>query len=394
MMSVAMMTNVNTADSVQPADDGQSGAGATILIATGGTAGHIEPALSVADALREVDPQVRIHFLGSRRGLETTIIPERGYPLHVVDASPMPRGLHRGAVSALRQIRRAARQAGEVLDTLRPAVVVGFGGYASAPAYLAARRRRVPVVIHEANARPGLANRLGARRAARVLTSSSVPWAGARHVGLPLRPAIALLDRAALRADARAELGIDPGRPLLLVFGGSQGARRINDALAGALPRILDAGVDVLHLHGAANAAIPPTTDKGWPGYHALSYLARMDLAYAAADLALCRAGAMTCGELAAVGLPAIYVPLPVGNGEQRLNALPVVAAGGGLLIPDAELTSERLADTALDLLGDRVRLDAMSAAAYSCGERDGDQAVADVVLEVIGELGKGGGSS
>ena len=352
----------------------------SVLIATGGTAGHIEPALSVADALSELDPRITVTFLGSRRGLESRLVPDRGYPMHVVDAAPMPRGLARDTLRRLRDIRRAARQAEEVIQQVDPDVVVGFGGYASAPAYLAARRCGVPVVIHEANARPGLANRLGARKAARVLTSSAIPWAGARHVGLPLRRSIARLDRGAMRSSARSDLGLAPEGPVLLVFGGSQGARRINDALAGALPRLAAEGIRVLHLHGGANSAV---ADEG-PAYRPFAYLERMELAYAAADLALCRAGAMTCGELTAVGLPAVYVPLPVGNGEQRLNALPVVEAGGGVIMDDADLSPARLVEVVLPLLHDERRLDAMSSAAYALGVRNGDVEVAAAVLDVV----------
>ena len=353
----------------------------SVIIATGGTTGHIEPALSVAAALRERDAGIDVTFLGSRRGLESRLVPESGFELVVVDAAPMPRGLGRDTVQRLLDIRRAARQAEELLRERRPAAVVGFGGYASAPAYLAARRCRIPVIIHEANARPGLANRLGARGAARVMTSSTTPWAGAHYVPLPLRRSIARLDRAASRASARSALGLSPEGSVLLVFGGSQGARRINEALAGSLVHLLEAGVEVLHLHGGGNAAIAHVS----PGYHPMPYLEQMELAYAAADLALCRAGAMTCGEIAAVGLPAVFVPLPVGNGEQRLNALPIVDSGGGLLVDDADLTPAALIDVVLPLLNDNPGLLAMGHAAYAQGVRDGDRIVAEQVLDVIG---------
>lgn len=353
----------------------------SVVIATGGTAGHIEPALSVAEALTAFDPQVHVTFLGSRRGLESRLVPERGFPLVVVDAAPMPRGVGRDTLKRLRDIRRAARQAERILRDVHPDVVVGFGGYASAPAYMAARRRHIPVVIHEANSRPGLANRLGARRAARVLTSSIIPWSGAHYVPLPLRRGIATLDRSARRAAARAALNLTPDGPVLLVFGGSQGARRINEALADALEALTRAGVQVLHLHGTANAAI----SYAGGGYRPMTYLEEMEQAYAAADLAVCRAGAMTCGELAAVGLPAVFVPLPVGNGEQRLNALPMVEAGGGVLVEDADLSGEKLTEIVLPLIGDAPRLSAMAQAAYALGARDGDRVVAQHVLDVIG---------
>ena len=226
------------------------------------------------------------------------------------------------------------RDVTEVLRRTDADVVVGFGGYVAAPAYLAARRLGIPLVVHEANARAGLANRLGARLTPWV--AEAVPGAlpHARYLGVPLRPAVAHLDRAARRAEARERLGLDPDLPTLLVSGGSQGSRRLNEATAGAAAALGAAGVQVLHATGPAHE-VSVDRAAGDPPYVVVPYLERMDLAYAAADLMLCRAGAMTCAELAAVGLPAVYVPLPIGNGEQRLNARPVVDAGGGLVVDD-----------------------------------------------------------
>ena len=226
---------------------------------------------------------------------------------------------------------RAVRQTRAVLDKVDADVVIGFGGYVSLPAYLAARGagrrgRRVPVVIHEANASAGLANRVGARSAKRVLSAVADP--GLPHaevVGVPVRAAITSLDRAALRSEARAHFGFADDARVLLVFGGSQGAASINRAVAAAAADLAAAGVAVLHAYGAKNTIELRTPEPGDPPYVAVPYLSRMDLAYSAVDLAICRSGAMTVAEVTAVGLPAVYVPLPIGNGEQRLNALPVV---------------------------------------------------------------------
>jgi UDP-N-acetylglucosamine--N-acetylmuramyl-(pentapeptide) pyrophosphoryl-undecaprenol N-acetylglucosamine transferase len=257
----------------------------------------------------------------------------------------------------------------------------------SLPAYLAARRRRVPVVIHEANASAGLANRVGARSAQRVL--AAVPDSGlpqAEVVGVPVRAAITSLDRAALRPAARSEFGFAEDARVLLVFGGSQGAASINRAVAAAAGDLAAAGVSVLHAYGAKNTLDLRSPQPGDPPYVAVPYLHRMDLAYAAADLAICRSGAMTVAEVSAVGLPAVYVPLPIGNGEQRFNALPVVNAGGGLLVDDAELTPGYVADTVAGLLGDGPRLAAMTAAAARVGHRDAARQVARVALDVAKE--------
>ena len=240
------------------------------------------------------------------------------------------------------------------------------------------------MVIHEANASAGWANRVGARSARRVL--SAVPDPGlprAEVVGVPVRAAITSLDRMALRAKARAHFGFADDARVLLVFGGSQGAQSINRAVAPAAKDLAAAGVSVLHAHGPKNTLELREPADGDPPYVAVPYLDRMDLAYAAADLAICRSGAMTVAEVSAVGLPAVYVPLPIGNGEQRLNALPVVDAGGGLLVDDADLTPEFVGDTVAGLLADGPRLTAMTAAAAMAGHRDAAQRVAEVALEV-----------
>jgi UDP-N-acetylglucosamine--N-acetylmuramyl-(pentapeptide) pyrophosphoryl-undecaprenol N-acetylglucosamine transferase len=205
----------------------------------------------------------------------------------------------------------------------------------------------------------------------------------ARLIGLPLRHTIATLDRAATRAQARAHFGLDPGRPTLLVFGGSLGAKRLNDAATGAAAALRSAGIQVLHSVGRENAAtVSVEAAPGEAPYVVVPYLERMDLAYAAADVALCRAGAMTCAELAAVGLPAIYVPLPIGNGEQRRNALPVVEAGGGLVVEDSAVNAGWITENVVPLVGDSARVSAMGAAAAAHGRRDADEALVDLVLE------------
>ncbi len=369
-------------DSVnQPA----AGSSLSVVLAGGGTAGHVEPAMAVADALVALDPQVRITALGTPRGLETRLVPERGYRLELITPVPLPRKPSGDLARLPLRIFRAVRQTRAVLDKVDADVVVGFGGYVSLPAYLAARcRRRIPVVIHEANASAGLANRVGARSARRVL--SAVPDPGLPHaevVGVPVRAAITSLDRPALRAEARAHFGFADDARVLLVFGGSQGAASINRAVAAAAGDLAIAGVAVLHAYGAKNTIDLRTPEPGDPPYVAVPYLSRMDLAYAAADLAICRSGAMTVAEVTAVGLPALYVPLPIGNGEQRLNALPVVNAGGGMVVADADLTPDFVANQVGALLNDAPRLAAMTAGAALVGHPEAAQQVACVALDV-----------
>lgn len=361
-----------------------------VVLAGGGTAGHIEPALALADALRRRDPGIGVTALGTARGLENRLVPARGYDLALIPPVPVPRRLSPELLAVPVRVAGAVREAATVLDRVGADVLVGFGGYVAAPAYLAARRRGVPFVVHEANARPGLANRLGARLTPYVATSlAGTRLAHATFVGLPLRRSIATLDRPALRAQARTAFGLDPDRPTLLVSGGSQGSRRLNSAATGAAGALRAAGVQVLHAIGtqqgqvtpAAPAEGEPAGEQGDVPYVTVSYLERMDLAYAAADLMLCRAGAMTCAELTAVGLPGAYVPLPIGNGEQRLNAAPVVAAGGGLIVEDHACTPDWVGAALIPLLGDPVRLATMGAAAAAFGRRDADERLADLVL-------------
>ncbi|WNG80031.1 undecaprenyldiphospho-muramoylpentapeptide beta-N-acetylglucosaminyltransferase [Mycobacterium sp. ITM-2016-00316] len=358
----------------------------SVVLAGGGTAGHVEPAMAVADALTELDPQVRITALGTARGLETRLVPERGYDLQLITPVPLPRKPSADLLRLPLRVRTAVRQTRAVFDSVHVDVVIGFGGYVSVPAYLAARpglrRSRVPVVIHEANASAGWANRLGARSAQRVLAATPDPGLGdVEVVGVPVRASITSLDRAALRAQARAAFGFAEDARVLLVFGGSQGAQSINRAVSGAAGALAANGISVLHAHGPKNTLDLP--EPSGPPYVAVPYLDRMDLAYAAADLAICRSGAMTVAEVSAIGLPAIYVPLPIGNGEQRLNALPVVDAGGGLLIDDADLSPSLIADTVASVLADADRLQQMTAAAALAGHRDAARRVAEVALEV-----------
>ena len=357
-----------------------------VVLAGGGTAGHIEPALALADALRRRDPRIGITALGTTKGLETRLVPERGYDLELIPAVPLPRKPTAELFTVPGRLAGTVRRAAEVLDRVHADVVVGFGGYVALPAYFAARRRAVPIVLHEANVRPGLANRIGARMTDRIATGSpDTRIGGGKYIGMPLRRAISTLDRAALRDEACKTFGLATQGPTLLVYGGSQGARRLNESVFAAAPAFASAGIQILHAVGRANynEATLPKVDGA--AYAAVPYLDRMDLAYAAADLVLCRGGAMTCAEVAAVGLPAAYVPLPIGNGEQRLNAAPAVRAGGGLMVDDADLTAEWLTRELILLALDRQRLDAMGHAAAELGRRDGDEALADLVFDAAG---------
>ncbi|MGL5811142.1 MAG: undecaprenyldiphospho-muramoylpentapeptide beta-N-acetylglucosaminyltransferase [Nocardioides sp.] len=353
-----------------------------VLLAGGGTAGHTSPMLATADSLRRIEESTVITCLGTPRGLETRVVPEAGYPLELIPPVPLPRRMGGDLLRVPGRLLGAVRMASEVLDRVRPDVVVGYGGYVSVPAYLAARRRKVPIVVHEQNALPGLANRLGSRLTGTVGVSfPDTPLPHAVFVGLPLRRMISRLDRAALREEARAFFGLRPDLPTVLVTGGSQGAARLNQEVSGAAPGFAEAGIQVLHVSGPKGLVeVADSDDSARPPYVIVPFVERMDLAYAAADLVVCRAGASSVSEAAAVGLPAVFVPLPIGNGEQRHNARPVVEAGGGLVVDDDQLTAAWVARTVPELLADPARLRRMGNAASRLIPRDADDHLARLI--------------
>ena len=349
----------------------------TYLLAGGGTAGHVNPLLAVADGLRSRDAEASVLVLGTAEGLESRLVPARGYELLIVDKVPFPRRPNAQAARFPMRFRRAVAQVRDHIRAHGVDVVVGFGGYASAPAYVAARREGIPFVVHEANARPGLANVLGARRAAATgLAFAGTPLRGGEVVGMPLRREVIELDRAAAREEAAAHFGLDAARPVLLVFGGSLGAQRLNDALADSWGDVLAAGWQLLHVTGERS----DLADPGVPGYALVRYVDRMDLAFALADLIVSRSGAATVSEISALGIPALYVPYSVGNGEQRLNAATAVAAGAAKLLDDATFDGDAVRRIVVPLLGDSDRLAAMSAAASNVGTRSGTENVIALV--------------
>ncbi|WP_144796730.1 glycosyltransferase [Microbacterium paludicola] len=343
------------------------------LLAGGGTAGHVNPLLAVADGLRDRDPSADVLVLGTKEGLESRLVPARGYELLTVDKVPFPRRINGQAVRFPARLNAAIAQVRAHIRSHRVEVVIGFGGYAAAPAYMAARRERVPYIVHEANAKPGLANRLGARAAAGVgIAFAGTPLSRGELVGMPLRREIVDLDRAARRAEAAEMFDLDPVRPVLLVFGGSLGAQRLNEALADSWADVIAAGWQLLHVTGERSDLVDP----GVPGYAMRRYVDRMDLAFALADLIVSRAGSATVSEISALGIPAVYVPYAVGNGEQRLNAASAVDAGAALLMDDAGFSGDVVRAQVIPLLGDRARLEAMAAAAEHVGTRTGTQNV------------------
>jgi UDP-N-acetylglucosamine--N-acetylmuramyl-(pentapeptide) pyrophosphoryl-undecaprenol N-acetylglucosamine transferase len=348
------------------------------LFAGGGTAGHVNPLLATADRLREREPDAEVLVLGTAEGLESRLVPEHGYELLTIPRLPFPRRPDRAALAFPAKWRASVAQVQGILQDRGVDVVVGFGGYASAPAYLAARREKLPLALHEQNAKAGIANRFGARLTRFVgVTFSSTRLAHSTLVGLPLRREIEQLDVVPARSEARAVFGLDHRMPTLLVTGGSLGARRLNESVSESVAALLGSGWQVLHITGSR----APVTDPGLAGYRLLDYCDRMDLALAVAELAVSRAGAGTLAELTALGIPAVLVPYAVGNGEQAYNARDAVEAGGAIVVTDAAFSGHFVATELPILLRDRARIADMAARMSSIGVRDGADRMVELVL-------------
>lgn len=382
-----------------------------IILAGGGTAGHVNPLLSVAHALTELDTHVDIRVIGTQEGLEHELVPRAGFPLECIEKLPFPRRVNKAALEFPYRWTVETRKVKAILQAHQTKLVVGFGGYASAPVYSVAHKLGIPFAMHEQNAKAGMANRLGARWADYIATAYShtglQPRSGVlmERVGLPLRPAIARLsrnmseNRTEVRARMAQKLGIDPNRPVIVITGGSLGAVSINEAIAQSSAAILPYA-QVIHLTGkgknerveeivAATSGGSVLNDvrpehAGQGDYHVTPYMERIDEAFGCADLVICRSGAGTVSELSALGIPAIYVPLAVGNGEQRLNALEVVESGGALLVANSEFNSDWIVDNVIPLLNNESRLHELQVASWDYGIRDAAEVMAHKVLELV----------
>jgi UDP-N-acetylglucosamine--N-acetylmuramyl-(pentapeptide) pyrophosphoryl-undecaprenol N-acetylglucosamine transferase len=368
-----------------------------VVIAGGGTGGHAFPALALAQALTGPGGAgADVVLVGTSRGPERLAAQAAGIRFEAIDVIGFRRALSAANVVAAAKGVSATMRAIGILRHPRADVAVGTGGYASIPVAVAAGLCRIPLIIQEQNALPGRANRLAGRWAAAVAVSfpGSQRWfrAPVKMIGNPVRPELADLDKASLRPVAQERFGLDPARRTLLVFGGSQGARRINEAALGAYPRWRDRDdLQVLHLVGAlelpgAEAALAGQRQPGdtliW---RLVGFTDRMDLAYAAADLGVTRAGAATMFEIAAAGLPAIVVPYPHAGNHQRYNALPLLEIKAIRMIDNAACTPATLGSMIDALLADPELLLGMSAALRTFARPDAARALSDLVLGMAG---------
>ncbi len=343
------------------------------LVAGGGTAGHVQPAIAIARALvARGQRQSAIEMVGSERGIEARLVPEAGFELTLLPGRGIQRKLSWQNVKSVASLLVAFRRAWRLVGERRPQVVVSVGGYASVPCALAAVVRRVPIVVAEQNAAPGAANRLVGRWAkACAVSFPDTPLPRAVVTGNPVRPEVLAIDRARDTQPARTKLGVEPGRRVVLIFGGSLGALRINRAAIEAAQRWAGRGdLHVRHVVGSRDwaeltAAGPPVPPGAPLRYVAIEYDDDMPTSLAAADVVVCRSGASTSFELLAAGLPSILVPSPfVTADHQTANARHLERAGAAVVVPDAELDGARLAAEVDALLADRHRLEAMSRAA------------------------------
>lgn len=305
-----------------------------VVVAGGGTAGHIEPAMAVAEALREQGAEVIA--LGTEKGLEKNIVPARGFELKLIRPVPMPRKINGDLLRLPMKLLKTIQQTRAILRDHQAQVLVGFGGYVAAPAYLAARSLGIPMLVHEANARAGMANKLGVRLGGIGLNAVENSGLAGDVVGIPIRAELQE-DQQEAKARGLEQWGLDPDRLTILVTGGSQGAASINRALEECVDELTER-YQVLHAYGPKNAA--PSARLH---YVPVDYIRDMSAAYAVADVIVCRSGAMTVAEITASATPAIYVPLPIGNGEQQLNAQPIVDQGGARMLQDSDVTGPAL---------------------------------------------------
>ena len=316
-----------------------------LVFVGGGTAGHVEPALAVARGWKLSYPEDNCVFIGTKSGLENVLVPSAGFELHTIEKVTLPRKLNIGALTSPIRLYRSVRDARRFIKGSD--LLIGFGGYVSASAYLAAKLEKVPFIIHEANAKVGWANRLGAYLSPYFAASHKISggrFTRATVTGLPLRQDIQMAAECAAnnwleaRSKAKQNLGWSLERPTLVILGGSQGSTFINGQIEKALPVLVAQGFQILHSVGGKNK-LPPSSKS----YRAVPYIDDMVSAYLAADVLISRSGAVTCAEFAALGRSAIFIPLPLGNGEQAKNADFLVSASRAVVVSQANFSSDWL---------------------------------------------------
>ena len=358
----------------------------SIALAAGGTAGHIQPALACAKTIKAKNSQIDVFFIGTPRGLEQQLIPSTGFELKMIPAVLLPRKFNLEILSFPFKLIKSISMTLKIFKEENVGCVVGFGAYVSLPAYLAAFLRRIPVIVHEGNKKPGFANKVGASMANEVFQMFPGSIKNAKTIGMPIRKELKEFNKDSLKIEALKFFNLNKEFKTLFVFGGSQGAKSINKAIEEIIPLLEGKNIQVIHALGQKNEVNQNL--KGYSFYHPYPYLERMDLAYAVSDLVVSRAGAMTIAEQSLLGIPAIYIPFEVGNGEQILNVQELINAGAGLLVLDSEISGQKIYDLIMSNIFDEIKLNTISQKAKSFGLLDADIKIANKALDLV-QIGK-----
>ena len=369
------------------------------LFTCGGTAGHINPAIGVASRLKKLMPESEILFIGAQGMMETELVPREGYPIRTVEISNLSRSLSLDGLKhnlhTARNVVRSVREAKKIIRDFSPDAVIGTGGYVCYPVIAAAHSLGLPTLLHESNAVPGLTTKLLAHSADCIMVgfenaaANYPPGTNVVFTGTPVREGFETFDRA----EARKRLGIPEDRPLLLSVWGSLGSDHMNGIMADFAPMVVERG-DFTLIHSAGKRGYPILRDalvqRGWDslaqrGADLREYIYDMPLVMAAADLVMCRSGASTLGELAALGKPALLIPSPnVTNHHQEKNAQLLVEAGAAEMLLEGEFDAEKLYQSVKKLLSDRKRLSEMSECMTRCGVPDAADRIADQILGYV----------
>jgi UDP-N-acetylglucosamine--N-acetylmuramyl-(pentapeptide) pyrophosphoryl-undecaprenol N-acetylglucosamine transferase len=369
----------------------------SVLFAAGGTAGHLFPAIAVARALRAIAPELEPVFVGSSDRLEARLVPEAGFRFHEIEPVAVPRRLSPRLLKIPTATRRAIRRSMEIAREEQAVGAVTFGGYVSFPVARAAERFHLPLIVHEQNAVPGLANRIAGRWADRIAVSVPSSVVRFRHqercvvTGNPVRDDILRLDRTGARAEARTRFGLNPDRATVLVFGGSQGARSINRAIIEANELWGEAELQILHATGraayeqVATAWARARERHPGPAVSVVDFIDSMADAYAAADVVVCRAGATSIAELTTLGIPSVLIPYPHATADhQTENARALQRCGGAVMIEDRDLDGRRLVEAVGPWLAEPERRRTAERAARAFGRRDAADVLARLVRDTV----------
>lgn len=362
-----------------------------VLISGGGTGGHIFPALAIANAVRRRVPETGILFVGAEGRMEMERVPAAGYEIVGLPVAGFDRKRLWRNVKVLWKLMKSMRMARRVLRDFQPDIAVGVGGYASGPMLKEAQKRGIPTLIQEQNSYAGVTNKLLAAKADRICVAYDgmerfFPAAHIVKTGNPVRKDITASQLS--REDAKRELGFNPNRPLVLVVGGSLGARTINDSMKEAAPALLQSGAAILWQTGKNYAEECQATEKkiNDPNLKAVPFVSRMDLAYRAADVVVSRAGASTISEIQLVGAPAILVPSPnVAEDHQRKNAEALSSRDAAVMIFDRDC-KEQLRDAVTALLRDKKQRDTLSANVRSMAMENSDERIVDEIMKLIND--------